>query len=336
MRLSNAAKMIRAILALLTGLGMIGVAWWQTRPVEESAAYQKRQAEALQHRRDLLSTQVGILVSVEEEANRAAMIRAENDLLDTFRTYADRTPQLAESATGWKARFKLAFLRFTDWWSATNTVQQLTAELFAQHVVSDVQSVKDLTRITSQFRSDLEANRNRTLTEAALRIRQADLGMPDLRLSQEDLVARLFATEQEALSRTLGTSPWNALLSFGGSAIGGGAMELLVVQMIRIASAGMVPGAITGGQTGSFVAPGVGTVVGAFVGFAIGIAIDYWMTKRMTIAIEEEARRTLNAIRETIWSDPSLGLKVKFDRLINLTRDTHERVLRNMVSGGAS
>jgi hypothetical protein len=323
---------------------MIGEAWWMTRPVEESAsqvqarvnAETRRQAEELHHRRDLLSKQIETLISVEEEANRVAIIRADDDLRDMFKTYADHTLQFAEAVTGWRNSFTIPVLKMKDWWSKSNEVQKVTAELFARYVVSDQQSVDDLNKIISQFRNDLAANRNRMLSEAALRIRQADLGIPDSSLSQDAVVARLSDKVQETLSRTVGNSPWYSLLSVGGSVVAEEGTRQLVGQVIRIASGTMFSGGVTGGEVGSTMAPGLGTVAGIAIGVAVGFVVQHWMTEREQIKIEEEACRTLDAMREEIWSDPTEGLKVKFDQLVALTRDTHEQVLRNVVSEGKS
>ena len=111
MRISNNVKTSLAILVLLIGLGMIVGAWWLSRPPGESAsqaqarteAEKTRQAEELQHRRDLLSKQISALISAEEEANYAAIVRGESDLRTTFRTYATRVPEFADEVMGWQS-----------------------------------------------------------------------------------------------------------------------------------------------------------------------------------------------------------------------------------------
>ncbi len=337
MQIGNTVKITLAFIALITGLGMIGWAWWFSgeemarQEQERISAELRRQVDDLQHRRDLLENQIATLINAEEQSNRAAVLRAESDLRDIFKAYADRTPQFAEVVTQLSNRLKIAYLAIKDKLSGTTEVQQFTAELFSQYVVTDQQSMNALNGIIAQFRSDLAANRNAMFSQAVMRIRDADLGISELRVSPEALMARLSADEQSSLTGKVSTSAWIGLLAIGGSTIAAMGAEQLVAQVVRIASGSMVGGALTGGQAGTAVSPGVGTAIGLVVGVVVGFGIDHWTNKEMAIRIEMEARQRILAMREQIWRHPSGGLKVKFDRLVKLSRETHEQVLRRTV-----
>ncbi len=156
-----------------------------------------RQKEALRQRRELLSRQLQNLVHTEEEANRIAILRAKNSLDDAFKSFSNRIPQFTEEITGWEARYKIASSMIVDHLTGSHEMESLVSEYFEKHVASKQDVLFAISKVSAQFQNDLIANRNHMLSEAALRIQEADLELPSANFSAEALSGHLAAKREQ-------------------------------------------------------------------------------------------------------------------------------------------
>lgn len=200
-----------SIIALFFGLALIGGAWWisNSPALETEGQIQARQEaekvlqiEALRQRRELLSRQIELLVDTEERANQVAILRAQNSLDDAFISFSNGLPKFVEAVTAWKAQFQIARSGINDKVSGSHEMETVVAEYFEKNVASNQDISSALDKIVAQFQSDLVANRNRMLSEATLRIRGADLGLPPSYTSES--LGNLVTAKQGQMAQSLG------------------------------------------------------------------------------------------------------------------------------------
>lgn len=334
----SALSIALLIFALIVGISMIGAAWWISSPRPETESEIRvrqeaelvRQREALRQRRELLSRQIQNLVGTEEEANRVAILRAKSSLDDAFTLFSNRVPQFAEEITTWKSRYQITRSGLKDKIHGSHELEALASEYFEKHVASNQDISSAIDKITAQFQSDLVANRNRMLSEAALRIREADLGIPNAEYSAERLSARI-AAKREQTATTLGSIPGATALSITGSIVVEMALQAVIPRILAYAAGATINGAAAGAAGGTVITPGVGTAIGITVGIAGGFAVDHLMTERMKEKIMRETRDTLNAMENEIWTNQTVGLNTRFGGLTNETKALHTATLSRIV-----
>ena len=313
---------------LLIGLSIVGWAGYSTwTGVKERQEQEQTQTKVNQihQRRALLLEQLGALLSVEEQANRAAVIRAEDGVTALFFNYANHTPKFAEEVTGLWNRAKFSGKRIQDKLLNTDHVAELSAELFSKTIVNDVKLRNDLQEVVSQFRSDLNANRNRLLGEAALRIAESDMKVADVGTTQKYVFEQLSASVQRQISSDVRAAQSDIPLLFVGTVMAEIVTQMLVTSAVRTAVA-------VGVGTGSGV-PGVGAVIGFIVGASIGMAIDSRLMHTKRLEIESGASRALDQMHRDLWSNPTDGLESKFNQAVKLNRHLHTQSLNQIIAG---
>ncbi len=313
---------------------MIGAAWWISSPRTETEneiqvrqdAELVRQKEALRQRRELLSRQLQNLVVTEEEANRVAILRAKSSLDDAFTLFSNRIPLFVEEITTWKSRFKIARIGLKDKLNGSHELEALASEYFEKHVASSQDISSAIDKITAQFHSDLVANRNRMLSEAALRIQEADLGIPNANYSAETLDRRI-AEKRSKMVSPLRNIPGATALSISGSIIVEMATQAMIARLVGYSAGATTTGAAAGAAGGTMITPGVGTAIGITVGVAAGFTVDHLMTERMKEKIMRETVDTLNAMKYEIWSNEFEGMNLRLEGLVASTKELHTTAL---------
>lgn len=329
------------IIALLIGISMIGVAWHISTPRPETDDEIKvrqdaelvRQKEALRQRRELLSRQLQNLVGTEEEANRVAILRAKSSLDDAFTLFTNRVPQFTEEITTWKSRYRIARSGLKDKINGSHELEALASEYFEKHVASNQDISTAIDAIAAQFQSDLAANRNRMLSEAALRIHEADLGIPSADFSAETLGGRI-AAKRAQMATPISNIPGATALSISGSIIVEMAVQAMIARVVGYSAGATTTGAAAGAAGGTAFTPGVGTAIGFTVGIAAGFAVDHLMTERMKEKIMRETRDTLNAMKYEIWSNETEGMNLRLEGLVTATKELHTTALTGIAQEG--
>ena len=328
MRLKNLKTVMIASALLLIGLSIVGWVGYSTWTGIEEHHEQKRSQRALNQnhqRRALLAGQLETLLSTEEQANLAAVTRAEDGVTALFLAYANRTPKFSAEVTGFWNRTKFISKRIQDKLQKTDHVADFSAELFSKNIVTDEKLSKDLQGVVSQFRGDLNANRNRLLGEAALRIAESDMKVADVDTTQKNIFEKLSASVQQQISIDVKKQQTDILWIMVGTAMAETVTQILVTSAVRTA-------VVLVGGTGSIV-PGVGTVIGFITGTAIGMAIDTHTMHTKRLEIEIGARRALDKMQADLWRNPTDGLETKFKEVVKLNRDLHARFLNRIISG---
>ena len=330
-----------SIIALFFGLALIGGAWWisNSPALETEGQIQARQEaekvlqiEALRQRRELLSRQIELLVDTEERANQVAILRAQNSLDDAFISFSNGLPKFVEAVTAWKAQFQIARSGINDKVSGSHEMETVVAEYFEKNVASNQDISSALDKIVAQFQSDLVANRNRMLSEATLRIRGADLGLPPSYTSES--LGNLVTAKQGQMAQSLGGVPVVSVLSISGSLIVDYALVKMVARALSNAARATTAGAITGAGAGTLITPGVGNAIGLVVGFAGGFAVDHLMTERMKAKILRDTKDTLDSMKNEIWMNSAEGLNTKLSGLVKQTKELHAAALTSIAQQG--
>ena len=337
---SSALRSLFLFVALLMGLAMIGSAWWISRPPattdDQTPAMQEaeksRQTDEIRQRREQLSKQIQFLVDTEEAANRVAILRARSSLDDAFVSFSDRVPRFADEVTTFTARYNIAVNGIKDKFSGTHDLERLASDYFEKHVASNGDISSAIDKIVAQFYSDLTANRNRMLSETAVRIREADLGFPSPSYSTGALDSRIVDMRERTVI-SLGKLPAVTTLSISGSVIVEFAIQAMFTRAVSFAAGATTTGAAAGTGAGTATTPGVGTVIGFFVGAAAGMAVDYILTEKMKAKIILETRETLNLMKGDIWNS-NVGLYGKLDLLVKETKDLHTAALVSIAKEG--
>jgi hypothetical protein len=335
-------SVVVSVIVLFFGLALIGGAWWISNspaPETESQIQARQEAEkvlqieALRQRRELLSRQIELLVDTEQRANQVAILRAQNSLDDAFISFSNRVPEFVEAVTTWKARYQIARSGINDKVSGSHEMETVAAEYFEKNVASNQDVSSAIDKIVAQFQSDLVANRNRMLSEAALRIREADLGLPPASYTSESL-GNLVTARQEQMAQSLGGVPVISVLSISGSIIVEMALQTLVTRALSYAAGATTTGALTGAGAGTLITPGVGTAIGIMVGFAGGFAVDQLMTERMKAKIMRETKDSLESMKNEIWMNSTEGLNTKLSGLVKQTKELHVAALTSIAQQG--
>ena len=211
-------------------------------------------------------------------------------------------------------------------------METVVAEYFEKNVASNQDISSALDKIVAQFQSDLVANRNRMLSEATLRIRGADLGLPPSYTSES--LGNLVTAKQGQMAQSLGGVPVVSVLSISGSLIVDYALVKMVARALSNAARATTAGAITGAGAGTLITPGVGNAIGLVVGFAGGFAVDHLMTERMKAKIMRDTKDTLDSMKNEIWMNSAEGLNTKLSGLVKQTKELHAAALTSIAQQG--
>ena len=297
-------------------------------------------------RKEFFALNVPQLLNNEQERNREAINRARQELQSQFSTYRNGVPQFAEDLTTLGTRYRIMKTMLSDWWSEKNEARKVTTDRFAKFVASDSDIQKCVTEILTQFSSDLEANRNKMLTELEVKVATASLSCASTDMGSTN-IAGAFLLELQPLVKKLSIeSPAVLALTIGGGFLVGEVAGKIVTRLLAIVTtriatgaaargSALAAGALAGTEGGSAVAPGVGTVIGLVGGLAAGAIVDFFLEKQFKQKVITECNALLTDMETAIWSDEKEGLEASFNRAIVTTREMHEVALRKVITGEA-
>jgi hypothetical protein len=325
---------IKPWLFLILGLAMIGAGWWL-------AALPKAQ-KVKRQRQEFFASQATELLALEEERNRAAMELARGRLAAHFSRYRLGVPRFAQDLTTWGTRYRISKALLKDWWSKSNEARKVATDHFSEFVVSDEQLQKDVAEVIAQFSSDLEADRNKMLSELQVRVASAAVPCATKELGSTGLGEAFMAEAQPRLKERAAQSLVVCILGTGGGFAAAQAAtrivsKLLTSMAVRVAAGAAVrgsavaTGAVAGGEGGTMLTPGVGTAIGVVGGLIAGWGVDWWTEKEFKEQVTNECNEMLSGMEEALWSDPAEGLGAGFSRSIRITRECHEAALRKMI-----
>ncbi len=349
---------VLSLIALGSGIGLMTAAFFLTRPVEpepvltgesasEITAMETRELGDFHRQREtFLKQELLPLVAEEAERNRLALEQARQELSAVFQQYKAGIPGFLEDLTSWGTRYRIAKATLGDWWAETNEAREITTKLFEEHVVSDSEMEEDLARIVARFASDLEANRNQMLGQAAIRMESADFSLPAA-IGEEGAFAESFEREDQAfLAERARLSPAIGVLAIAGGFVTEETTRYLVTQLVRVvavrlsaavpAAGGAAAGtAAAGAGSGTLITPGVGTAIGLVCGLAVGFAVDMWMEQRFETKVAAEVEDLLARIEEEIWDHEESGLAIRLQQSIDAARESHEATMKTLFLGKA-
>lgn len=356
-RRSMCGSIVKPILALIIGLSMIGVAYWISRhehvgsalppgpPVPTPSITAKEEQSRRQRQREEFFTNQGTEVLNSEKArNQEAIERAKSKLATSFARYHQGVPRFAEDLSTWGSRYQFAKAALKDWWSKSNTARTLATEKFARLVVSDESLQTDVRQVLSQFASDLEANRNKMLTELQEKVTSAAVPCAALDRGSIDLVQAFMLEVNPRLASLGEQSALAGVLATGGGFVGteatGAIISRLLAAMAARVAAGaatkgstVAAGAVFGGEGGTVLTPGVGTAVGVVAGIVVGFAVDWWMEKQFSEKVINECNQILNQMEESLWNNPSEGLALSLTRAVDVTRECNGASIKKIIVG---
>ena len=330
------AGVLKPWLLLILGLALIGAGWWlAARPNDQKV---KRQ------RQEFFASQGTELLALEEERNRGAMELARGRLAAHFSRYRLGVRRFAADLTTWGARYQISKALLKDWWSKSNEARKVAADHFSEFVVSDEQLQKDVAEVIAQFCSDLEADRNKMLSELQVRATTAAVPCATKELGSTGLGEAFMVDVQPRLKARAAQSLVACILGTGGGFAAAQAAtkivsKLLASMAVRVAAgaavrgSAMATGAVAGGEGGTMFTPGVGTAIGVVGGLIAGWGVDWWTEKEFKEQVANECNEMLSGMEEALWGDPAEGLEAAFSRSISITRECHETALRKMITG---
>ncbi|MGA2862944.1 MAG: hypothetical protein ABSF95_00485 [Verrucomicrobiota bacterium] len=333
----NTASILKPVLFLIVGLVMVGAAWWLTKLNRERQKI-KRQ------RQEFLASQGVELLGVEEKRNREAMDLAQQQLAAHFSRYHSGVPKFAEDLTTWGTRYEISKALLKDWWSKSNEARKVATDHFAKFVVSDQQLQEDVTAVLAQFSSDLEANRNKLLSELQEKVSTSSVPCASTELGSTNIAGAFMVEVQPLLRKQAVQSPVIEVLATAGGLGAGGAATKIVSKLLtsmaaRVATgaaargSSVAAGAVAGGEGGTLVTPGVGTAIGIVGGIVVGWAVDWWMESRFKEKVTNECNQILNDMEKSLWNDPNQGLASSFGQAVKITHKCHETALRKIITG---
>jgi hypothetical protein len=316
---------------------MMGAAWWL---MEHGPGKQKVKRQ----RREFFATNGVQLLNREEQRNREAMERARQQLAHDFARYHNGVPKFADDLTTWSTQYQIAKAALADWWSKSNEGRKVATDKFAKFVVSDLQLQTDVTGLIAQFSSDLEANRNKMLSELQEKVSTAAVPWASADLGSTNLAGAFALELRHVVKQQTVQSSLVKVLAEGGGFIAGAAATHIVTKLvtsmaIRVATwaaargSTVSAGALTGGEGGTVLAPGVGTAVGAVGGIVVAWAVDWWMEKRFKEKVTSQCNQILDDMEKNLWNDPSQGLALSFGQAVKVSRECHEKALRTIITG---
>jgi hypothetical protein len=346
------ASVRKPVLFLVLGVILVGVAWWLTHPTREEQEIQRwlQEEQKIQHQRQEFFASHGIqLLSQEEQRDREAMERAGQQLASDFARYRSGVPSFASNLTTWTAQYQIAKAALRDWWSKSNEAQQLATDQFAKFVVSDRRLQADVIAVIAQFSSDLEANRNKMLSELQQKVSIAAVPCASADLGSTNLAGAFALTVEHLLEQEAKQSPIARVLAEGAGSIAGwaatGTIRGLITGLVTSMAVGVAKKAAAGGSTvaaeaiveggagGTVLAPGVGTAIGLAGGIVVGGAVQWWMENKFKEKVASECNQILDDMEENLWNDPRQGLEMSFGQAITVTRECHQKALRKIITG---
>jgi hypothetical protein len=242
--------------------------------------------------------------------NREAQNRTLQRIDDVFARYARGIGPFADDVISYGTRFRVLWRMPGDWWYEDGRVHQLIQAKLEKHLFTDEQLSRDLAQVLAAFRSDIDANRNRLLSDVQAAVHEGDL--PDVVLPDLSAFARQVHLDvQEFASGRARDSVYHGLATLIASevaAVAATQVSLFVIRSVAIGAAGSAAGAggataggaAAGGGAGSVLGGPVGTVIGFAVGIVIGIGVDWWMSESFKDRLQHDLRDYLNDVRNTI------------------------------------
>ncbi len=274
------------------------------------------------------------------------MERAKQQLAVHFARYRLGASDFAENLTTWGTRYKISEAALRDWWSKSNEARKIATAKFEEFVVSGQRLQKDVTNVIAQFASDLEANRNKMLSEIQENVSLAAVPCASTELGSTNLVGAFMLEVQPLIKARATQSPIIAVLASGGGFIAGEAGARILTRIFttiaaRVATGAAVRGsavaggAVAGGEGGGLFAPGVGTAIGVVGGIIVGFAVDWWTEKRFKEKVTGECNTMLADMEHALWTHETEGLGHSFTRTIQTIRECHKTALRKVITGEA-
>lgn len=333
----NSASILKPVLFLTLGFFMIGVAWWL-------AARGSGKQRVKHQRQEFFASQAADLVVLDEKRNREAMNLARRRLAEHFSIHRIGVPKFAEDLTTWGTHYEISKAMLRDWWSNSNEARKVATDHFSRFIVSDEQLRRDVADVVAQFSSDLEANRNKMLSELQEKVSTAAVPCASADLGLTNLTGAFMVEVQPLLKQRAAQSLAMSVLGTGGGVGAGAATTHIVTKLVtsmatRVATwaaargSTVAGGAVVGGQGGTVLAPGVGTAAGAVGGIIAAWAVDWWTEKKFKEKVTQECNQILDDMEKNLWNDPSQGLALSFGQAIQLTRECHEKALRKIITG---
>lgn len=298
----------------------------------------------LQRRREFFKREVVPVIGEADVANRAAADRCIKRLEDTFDKYRKGVRPIVSDLTSWGTRWGVLTRTPGDWWNEGNEVERFISRKFEKRLFSKESLQDDIESALATFRSDVDANNTRMLSQVKAAVSSADLPtLPDI--DYGNFASEITASLENYAADKAVDSVSRAVMTEILSGIAGAAAEQILVGIAaRFATASassaaaaggaMAGGAAAGGGGGSIAGP-AGTAAGVVVGLLVGMVIDWWMTSRF----EEELRQQLNTMIDEMestlvnGSKGRVGLRTSLRRVCDTLRNAYGDSFRARIAG---
>jgi hypothetical protein len=251
------------------------------------------------------------LIEELDAENRAAADRCLRRIERTLARYHRGVAPFVEEMTSLSTRFGILKRMPGGWWAGDQRVEQYVHEKFEQHLFSERQLERDLSRALMQFRQDVEVNQNVMLTQVHAALSLTDL--PAVRPRGEQTLLSGLAEHLDGCAIESGSTSVEVMLgslvlgevgAFAARSIVAGLLTRFAPSVALSSAAGAsatVGASATGAGGGSLGGP-IGAAVGFGAGLAVGLVIDWWMTERFEEQLSEQLHAYLHELESTLLS----------------------------------
>ncbi|MCO8124219.1 hypothetical protein NHH03_20925 [Stieleria sp. TO1_6] len=298
------------------------------------------------------------LIAQLDDQNRAAADRCVLRLKDVLAGYHRGVDHFVSDMTSITTRLGVIKRMPGGWWASDDRVAAYVQDKFETHLFSQQKLVDDVSAALVQFRTDVNANQNRMLTQVQAALSTADLTGVQLSHQESFFQQRAgslgdYAADQgtHSVENMLGAFVLGEVGAFAGRSIVGGLLVRFAPSIAIGSAAGAsatVGASATGAGGGSLGGP-VGAVVGFGAGLAIGLVIDWWMTDRFEAELGGQLHTYLDDLQAALiaGNEPKaqsgaapledVGLAVALPRVCDqLAKSYRDRFYHQIVDGESS
>lgn len=338
----------------LVGILVIGVtvaAWWLfiRRPGPKPPQPPTPPSPVIERRAELeqfFNSRVIPEIQSYHERNLDAVQRCVQRIQSDFQNYRQKVPEFCHEITRLGSRFYIARKMLGDWWKGSNSAGQYVHDKFEEMVVSQQQLSNDIAKALTDFRAEVEANRQNLL--ASVKVAVPSSNFPEIVLPNYDEFSQE-ATKRLAqyLQNQARTNITDALATFLASEVAATIATRIATQaltqvlgaMARTAATagGATAGGAAAGTAGGTAGGPIGMAVGFGAGLIVGALVDWWMTEQFQAKLEGELNTYLSSLEVAIikGNQNAAGLEPVLTEYCAQDRPVVEEIFRQSLLGAA-
>lgn len=342
----------RRTLVGIVVIGAIVAGWWLfiSRPGPKPPQPPTAPSPVIERRAELeqiFNSHVIPEIQSYQERNLEAVQRCVRRIQSSFEEYRQNIPPFCNEITRLGSRLYIARKMFGDWWHGSNGAGQYVQKTFEKMVVSPQQLTNDIAKALTDFKAEVEANRQNLLSSVKVAVPSSnfpEIVLPNYEEFSQEATKRLVEYFQNKANQNIG----NAVATFVASEvattiaaqIARQALAQVLATMARTAATagGATAGGAAAGTAGGTAGGPIGIAVGFGAGLVVGALVDWWLTEQFRAKLEAELNTYLDSLETAIirGNQNAAGVEPMLTEFCAQDRLVVEEIFRQSVLGRGS